>query len=419
MTTSPEMIAAGRALVAQGNGLILLCAVLGLLAILAGLASRRLGAPILLVFIGLGMLAGQDGILGLHFADYYAAYVIGSVALAVILFEGGVKTRLPVLRMALWPALALATIGVVVTAFVVAGFVWLIAGTHPAGALLVGAAAAPTDAAAVSALLRRSQVAVPERVSALLEVESGLNDPMSIFLTVLLLHVLTEPHWASFANAAWLFVREMAGGAMIGLGGGWVLSLMLRRLPLEPALATVLALAAALAVFGLAQTLGTSGFLAVYVAAIMAGATAHPARDAVEHFFEGLAWLSQIALFVVLGLLVTPHNLAPFLIPGVCAAIVLILVARPVAVFACLAPFRFAPRDIAFASWVGLRGAVPIFLSILPALADPDRDARFFGGIFVLVVASLVIQGWTIAPAARLLGYGRDGGPGPPAAQTG
>jgi cell volume regulation protein A len=331
------------------------------------------------------------------------------VALAVILFEGGVKTRISVLRLTLWPAFALATAGVVVTALVVAGFVALFVAVSLPAALLVGAAAAPTDAAAVAALLRRSRVALPERVAAVLEVESGLNDPMSIFLTVLVLRILAEPGWATFGNAALLVLREMAGGAALGLAGGWLLGFLLRRLPLEPPLANVLALSGGLAVFGVAQMLGTSGFLAIFIAAVMAGAVPHRAHQAVEHFFEGLGWLSQIALFVMLGLLVTPHDLLPYLVPGVGAALVLIFLARPLAVIACLSPFRFGRRDIAFASWVGLRGAVPIFLSIIPALSDPNRDERFFAGIFILVVASLVIQGWTIAPAARLLGYGRAG----------
>ncbi len=408
MSTPPELIAVGRALMGHANGLIAFCAVLGVLSILVGLASRRLGAPVLLVFLGLGMLAGKDGVLGIAFDDFYAAYLIGSVALAVILFEGGVKTRMSVLRLTLWPAFALATIGVVVTALVVAGFVALYVPVSLAGALLVGAAAAPTDAAAVGALLRRSRVALPERVAALLEVESGLNDPMSIFLTVLVLRILSEPGWATFGNAALLFVREMAGGAAVGFAGGWLLAFLLRRLPLEPPLANVLTLTGALSVFGVAQLVGTSGFLAIYIAAVMTGATPHRAHQAVEHFFEGLGWLSQIALFVMLGLLVTPHDLLPYLVPGVAAALVLILLARPLAVFACLAPFRFGVRDMTFASWVGLRGAVPIFLSIIPALSDPNRDERFFAGIFILVVASLAIQGWTIAPAARLLGYGRE-----------
>ncbi len=408
MNASPELLALGHALTERAHELIAAGGLLGLLSILAGLVSRRLGAPVLLVFLLLGMLVGEDG-LGVPFDDFYAAYLIGSIALAIILFEGGVKTRIPTLRLAFWPAFVLATVGVAVTAFVVGGFVTLIASVPLSAALLAGSAAAPTDAAAVSTLLRRARVALPERVSALLEVELGLNDPMSVFLTILLIHVLTEPGWATFSNAALLFAREMLGGAVFGFAGGWLLSLMLRRLGLEPALATVLVLAGALALFGLAQTCGTSGFLAIYIAALMTGATRHTAHQEVEIFFEGIAWLSQIVLFLMLGLLVTPSHLVGQMIAGSGAALVLIFVARPVAVLPCLLPFGFNLREIGFASWVGLRGAVPIYLSILPALADPERNIRLFDGIFVLVVASLILQGWTIAPVARLLGFGRAG----------
>jgi cell volume regulation protein A len=170
-----------------------------------------------------------------------------------------------------------------------------------------------------------------------------------------------------------------------------------------------LVLAGGLAVFGLAQLFATSGFLATYLAAVVTGATAGPVRQEVEHFFEGAAWLAQIVLFVMLGLLITPHELLPYLPGAVIGAAVLIFLARPAAVFACLLPFGFNLRETAFASWVGLRGAVPIYLSIIPALADPRRDHRLFASIFILVIASLIVQGWTVGPAAQLLGFGRRG----------
>jgi cell volume regulation protein A len=248
-------------------------------------------------------------------------------------------------------------------------------------------------------------VALPERLGALLEVESGLNDPMSIFLTVLLVHVIADPAWISVGHAARLFVEEMAGGAILGLGGGCVLAWGLRRLPIEASLSMVLALTSALALFGLAQSLGASGFLAVYLAGVVTGAAAPRQREDLKRFFDGIAWLSQIVLFLMLGLLVQPRSFPPYFIPAIAATAILIFIARPVAVFACLLPFRFGLRETTFASWVGLRGAVPIYLSILPALADPRRDTAFFAGIFMLVVASLVVQGWTVAPAARLLGF--------------
>jgi len=405
--TGPELIALGHAAIAKAHGLILLGGVVGLASILAGLVSRRVGAPVLLVFLALGMLAGDDHALGIPFDDFTSAYLIGSVALTIILFEGGLKTPVSMLRLAFWPAAVLATIGVAVTAIVLGVFVALVDGVPLLGALLAGAAAAPTDAAAVAVLLRRARVALPERLLALLEVESGLNDPMSVFLTFLVMRLIAEPGSIGWSGAALLFLREMAGGAVLGLAGGWGLAQLLRHLRLEAALAPVMVLAGGLAIFGLAQLLGTSGLLATYLAAVVTGATPHRTHQAVEHFFEGMAWLAQIVLFVMLGLLVTPEELPPYLLAAVLGAAVLMLLARPVAVFACLLPFRFTLRETAFASWVGLRGAVPIYLSIIPALADPRRDQRLFASIFILVIASLVVQGWTVGSAARLLGFAR------------
>jgi cell volume regulation protein A len=405
--TGPELIALGHAAITRAHELILLGGALGLLSIIAGLISRRVGAPMLLVFLALGMLAGEDGVLGIPYDDFTSAYLIGSVALAVILLEGGLKTPLAMLRLAFWPAAVLATIGVAVTAAILGAFVSLVDGLPLVAALLAGSAAAPTDAAAVAVLLRRADAALPDRLRALLEVESGLNDPMSVFLTLLLLRLIAEPGSMGIGEAALMFSEEMAGGAVIGLAGGWVLAQLLKRLALEGSLAPVLVLTGGLAVFGLAQLLGTSGFLATYLAAIVSGATRHRARQEVEHFFEGMAWLAQIVLFLMLGLLVTPHDLPPYLPGAIIGAAVLILLARPVAVFACLIPFGFTMRETAFASWVGLRGAVPIYLSIIPGLVDPDRDKRLFASIFIVVIASLIVQGWTVGLSARLLGFAR------------
>jgi cell volume regulation protein A len=404
--TGAQLIALGHAALAKSHKLILSGGALGLLSIVAGLISRRIGAPVLLVFLAVGMVAGDDHVLGVQFDDFDAAYLIGSVALAVILIEGGLKTPVSMLRLAFWPAAALATIGVGVTAGILGAVISLVDGVPVAAALLAGAAAAPTDAAAVAVLLRRAGAALPERLFALLSVESGLNDPMSVFLTFLLIHLIAEPGSIGIGGAVMLFLEEMVGGAALGLAGGWLLAQSLKRLPIEAPLAPVLVLTGGLAVFGLAQLIGTSGFLATYLAAVITGATQHRAHEDVEHFFEGMAWLAQIVLFLMLGLLVTPENLPSYLPGAVIGAAVLILLARPVAVFLCLLPFGFNLRETAFASWVGLRGAVPIYLSIIPGLADPHRDQRLFASIFIVVIASLVVQGWTVAPAARLLGFG-------------
>lgn len=396
--------------------LILLGGALGLLSIFAGLFFSRLGGPLLLVFLLLGMVAGEDGPGGIHFNDFRAAYLIGSIALAVILFEGGLKTSLSMLRAAFWPALVLATLGVALTAGIV-GLVAAWTGGMPImEALLVGAAVAPTDAAAVASMLGRMKLPIPHRLLALLEVESGLNDPMSVFLTLVLVGQVMAPAghagWSGIAHDLLLLIEEMGGGALFGLGGGLLMLALLRHLRLEEALAPVFMLAASLSLFGLAQTVGASGFLAVYVAGIITAAADHPARAGVGRFYEALSWLAQIVLFLMLGLLVTPHDLPPVIIPALVAAAVLIFVARPLATFLCLAPFRFSVPEMGFAAWVGLRGAVPIYLTVIPVLAGA-RDANgLFGQAFVLVIASLLVQGWTIQPVASWLGF-RPERPGP------
>lgn len=389
----------------QSHEWILLGGALGTLSVLAGLVSRRIGAPVLLAFLALGMLAGEDGVLGIPFDDFGTAYLVGSVALAVILFEGGLKTPFTAMRPVLWPAAVLATVGVAITAAIAGGLIALVDRVPLPAALLAGAIVAPTDAAAVAVLLRRSSAAVPGRLLAVLEVESGLNDPMSVFLTFALLRLVALPASFSATQAVLSFAEQMVGGAALGLAAGWLLAVALKRLKVETALATVMALTAALVVFGLAQLLGFSGFLATYLAGVATSSTTPRLRESLEPFFDGMGWLAQIVLFLMLGLLVTPHELPPYVPAAIMGAAVLILLARPMAVFACMLPFGFSVRESAFASWVGLRGAVPIYLSLIPALADPMRDQRLFATIFIVVIASLLVQGWTVAPAARLLGW--------------
>ncbi len=395
--------------------LILVGGALALLSILAGAVSSRFNAPLLLVFLLLGVLAGEDGPGGIAFSDFRAAYLIGSVALAVILFDGGLQTERAMIKAALWPALALATVGVVLTAAIVAVAAALILHLHWSEALLIGAVLAPTDAAAVNTLLRGTGVAVPERVTAALEIESGINDPMSVFLTVVLVQVLTLPGGVTVLHAALLFGEEMFGGAAIGIGAGYTLLWLLRRLPLDTPIYPVLAVATVLTVFGGAQIAGASGFLAVYLMGVIVRINQFEARRALVFASGAFAWLAQIALFLMLGLLVTPHKLLPIAVPVLAIAAVLILVARPVATFLCLLPFGYDRREAAFASWVGLRGAVPIYLAIIPVLAGTHNGVVLFGGTFGVVIASLVVQGWTISPVARLLGFGGDtrvAGPG-------
>ncbi|MEC9345221.1 MAG: potassium/proton antiporter [Pseudomonadota bacterium] len=390
-----------------GSSLILFIAALILLSVFAGLLSSRVGAPLLLVFLGLGMLVGEDGPGGIDFDDFEVAYTTGAIALAIILFDGGLRTSTATLREARWPALALSTVGVVLTALLVAPLAWLALPLGPVEALLVGAIVASTDAAAVFFLLGANGINLVRRVRATLEAESGLNDPMAVFLTVTCIELVAAGVTGLDPDAigafAISFAAQIAGGAVAGLAGGFLLTALVNRMRLSAGLYPILALAGALAVFSGTQMAGGSGFLAVYLCGVVVGNRPHRARLLIERFQDGLAWLSQIVMFVMLGLLVTPSSLLDSIWIGLGLALVLILVARPLAVVLCLMAFRFNWREHLFVSWVGLRGAVPIFLGTMPVLAGLDNARLYFDIAFVVVLVSLLVQGWTIGLAARIL----------------
>ena len=386
-----------------GDHLILLGAFLLLLSIFVGLVSSRIGAPLLLAFLGLGMFFGEDGPGGIFFDNYFAAYMIGSLALAIILFDGGLRTDFGSFRLAAWPALLLASVGVAVTSALTGIAARWLFELGWLESFLIGAVVGSTDAAAVFFLLHLHGLDVKPRVRSVLEVESGLNDPMAVFLTIggveLLLAGDREPSWSLLLD----FANQIAGGAAIGLAAGFVLVWLINRLQLAGGLYPVLAMAFALFTFGGAQTLGASGFLAVYLAGLVVGNRRHRATQLIERFHDGLAWLAQMVMFVMLGLLVTPSDLLPTLIPSVLIAVFLVVVARPLAVVLCLLPFRFAWNEHAFVAWVGLRGAVAIFLGTIPVLAGVENASIYFEVAFAVVLVSLIVQGWTLARAARLL----------------
>ncbi len=384
--------------------LILVGAALVLISIFASLVFARIGAPLLLLFLGIGMLVGVDGPIGIEFDNFGLTYVVGSVALAIILFDGGLRTSRESLRLAAGPAITLATIGVMLTAALTGLAAAPLLGLSLAEGALLGAIVGSTDAAAVFPLLNRRSTAIERRVGATLEVESGFNDPMAVFLTVMLVESLAARGSFSSTEAAGLFLSQMAGGAAIGAAGGMALLWAVNRVSIATGLYPILVLTAAVFVFALATTVGASGFLAVYLTGMVFGLGRHRARQHIARFHDGLAWLSQIVMFLLLGLLVTPSNLLDDLVPALLVAAALILIARPLAVLLCLLPFRFSPSEIAFTGWVGLRGAVPIFLATIPVVAGLEDASTYFNVAFVVVIASLIVQGWTILPAARWLG---------------
>ena len=385
--------------------LIFVGALLVAASILLVMISSRIGAPLLLVFLGIGMLAGEDGIGGIPFSDFRLTYLVGSVALAIILFDGGLRTPRSAFRIALAPAASLATVGVLVTA-VIAGVIacWALQVGWLTG-LLIGATIASTDAAAVFLLLHARGTEIAKRVSATLEVESGMNDPMAIFLTIACIEWMTTAQAPiSPLHIAGIFAMQMLGGTAIGIGGGFGLLWLINRVEIAAGLYPILAAAAALTVFAGAQLIDASGFLAIYLTGLVLGNNRHRAQQVISRFHDGLAWLSQITMFLLLGLLVTPSALFADWRAEIAIALALIFVARPAAVFLALAPFRFDLRERSFIAWVGLRGAVPIFLASIPVMAGIPDGMTIFNVAFVVVIASLLLQGWTIAPAARFLG---------------
>ncbi|HVO03733.1 MAG TPA: potassium/proton antiporter [Candidatus Cybelea sp.] len=385
------------------NGVIFIGALLIALSVVAGMFSSRLGAPLLLVFLLLGMLAGEDG-LGIRFDDYNATFAVGSIALAIILFEGGLRTPREVVRLVLWPSLSLATIGVLLSAFAIAGVAKLVMGLSPLEGVLLGAILASTDAAAVFALLHGKGSSVNARVTGTLELESGMNDPMAVFLTLVCVALLRDPA----LSPGWYAIEELligfVGGVAFGLVGGFLLRWLVERVTLTAALYPILIAAGALVIFAAANLLGASGFLAVYLAGVVLARAPYRAQQVIARFLDGLAWLSQIAMFLLLGLLVTPSRLLADLPAAIIVALAVILVARPGSVVVALLPFRFTWPERGFIAWVGLRGAVPIFLASIPILAGLPGAQRYFNVAFVVVLVSLLIQGWTVQRAARFLG---------------
>lgn len=381
---------------------ILLGAVLVMAGILSSLLALRFGAPLLLFFLFIGIAAGESGPGGLRFDDVHTAYLVGSVALALILFDGGLKTRFQAIRAVLAPSMVLATAGVLLTALITAPVAKYALGLTWAEGSLVGAVVASTDAAAVFLLVHAQGLRLRPRVGATLEVESGTNDPFAVFLTLTLVKLLSLGG-ASTGHVVMEFAQEAVLGTVVGVVGGRLVVLALNRVALPQGLHAPFVCTAALVIFGLAQITHASGFLAVYLAGIIIGNRPTRAHNSVVAFLDAATWLAQIVMFVMLGLLVSPERLLSSIIPAIGVALVLMLVARPAAVFLCLQPFRFNWREKVFVSWVGLRGAVAIFLASIPMLVGLSKAYLYFDVAFVVVIISLLFQGWTLGFAARKL----------------
>jgi potassium/hydrogen antiporter len=383
---------------------LLIAAVLLLLGVLLSKTSSRFGVPSLLLFLFLGMFAGSEGVLGLAFEDFDFARMVGIVGLAFILFSGGASTTWRDIRRVLAPGVALATAGVLLSALALGALASAILGIELLQGMLLGAIIASTDAAAVFSILRSRGVAIRDRLRHLLELESGSNDPAAVFLTVGIIGLIQGTQSGVMALAG-LFVLQMGLGLAVGLLCARGAVILINRLQLEyDGLYPVLTVAFVLFTYELAALIGGSGFLATYVAGLVMANTDFLHKRSLLRFHDGIAWLMQIAMFVLMGLLVFPSNLVPVAGQALLVAALLILVARPLAVMLTLLPFRTSWREITFISWVGLRGATPIILATFPVVAGIPNGQTIFDVVFFVVLTSVLAQGTTIPVVARRLG---------------
>lgn len=384
--------------------LLLTAAILLLISIIIAKSLGNLGIPTLVLFIGIGMLAGSEGIGGIYFDDPHLAQSIGIIALVFILFSGGLDTNWNETKSSLKAALTLATLGVFLTAFIIALFIMLIFKTTFLWGLLIGSIISSTDAAAVFSILRMGNVHLKKNLKPTLELESGSNDPMAVFLTIGTIDLLLNPD-KPFWYMVIFFILQFTIGGLVGLLFGKMMVYLVNKLKFSyEGIYPVFALALCFLVYSIPSIIGGSGFLAIYISGIIVGNSKIVHQKALVRFFDGLAVLSQIAMFLTLGLLVFPSRLQEVFWAGLLVSVILMFVARPLSVLVSLIPFKYSLKEKTFISWVGLRGAVPIILATFPLIMGVQNSDLIFNVVFFVVLTSSLIQGWPLNFFANKLG---------------
>lgn len=404
---------------------LLALAILFFFSILAGKASSRFGVPALLLFLSVGMLSGSDG-LGIQFNNIQMAHAIGTVSLCIILFSGGMDTKLDEIQPVIAPGVMLATVGVLLTAAITGFLTWWITGLTMASAgiglissLLLAAIMSSTDSASVFSILRSRNLHLKNNLRPLLELESGSNDPMAYLLVITLIGIIQIGGPANYWSTAGILVMQLTIGGIAGYALGKFSVYFINRINLaNPSLYPILVVTICLFIFSITYFAKGNGYLAVYIAGLVIGNSKFVHKRSSLNFFDGLAWLSQLLMFLTLGLLVNPRELIPIIIPGLIISFLIIFVSRPISVFLCMLPFKsMSVKDKTFVSWVGLRGAVPIIFAIIP-LAEGVPQSRFiFNIVFFCTLVSLLVQGTSLAYVAKWLGLVEKPDPGKPLPQ--
>ena len=390
---------------------LLVVSVLFFLSILAGKASSRLGVPALLLFLGVGMLCGSDG-LGIQFEDNHIAQNIGTIALCIILFSGGLDTKIAEIRPIIAQGVLLATVGVFLTAIITGLIIWSILGMTMASAgiglltsLLLASTMASTDSASVFSILRSKGLHLKNNLRPMLELESGSNDPMAYVMVISLIEIIKIDSAPNYWIAGGTLILQLGIGAVLGLVIGKLAVKIFNRIKIgNDSLYPILIFTFCIFIFSVTYFVKGNGFLAVYIGGLVIGNSKFVHKRSSLNFFDGLAWMSQLIMFLTLGLLVNPHELVPIIIPGLIISFFMIFFSRPLTVFLCLLPFRKMPfKDKTYVSWVGLRGAVPIIFAIFPLVENVPHARLIFNIVFFCTLVSLVVQGTSLPLIARWL----------------